>query len=233
MSRFKAAFKSRIDALLAPAPDPRVAYADAGERQRQLLLAVRRALTDLKEARHRLRARTSLVEAQIPRFDDQARQALRAGHDDLARLALQRRQAALGALKALDSQAREIETEEGRLSIVEQRLTVQIEGMAARRQLLAARYSAAEAQVKIGEALTGISGELAELGFELERAEKRTGQMLQARAAAIEELFDEGVLHHVGSDPTAGMTEALDRLDDERAIDARLAELKRDLGGNG
>jgi phage shock protein A len=228
MSRFKAAFKARIDALLAPAPDPRVVFADAGERQRLLLVAVRRALTDLKEARRRLGTRTALVEAQLPRFDDQARHALRTGREDLARLALQRRQAALAALKELDSQAREIETEEARLAIVEQRLAVQIEGLVARRQLVEARYNAAEAQVKIGEALTGLSGELAELGFALERAERRTGQM-QARAAAIEELVAAGVLHHIGTDPTAGMTAALDRLDDERAIDARLAELKRDL----
>jgi phage shock protein A len=228
MSRFKAVLKTRIDALLAPAPDPRVVYADAGERQQQLLTAVRHALTDLKEAHHRLTTRTTLIEAQLPRFDDQARQALRSGREDLARLAVQRGQSALGALKELDSQARELESEENHLEIVEQRLTVQVEGMAARRQLLAARYNAAEAQVKIGEALTGISGELAELGCELERAERRTGQM-QARAAAIEELVVEGVLHHIGTDPTAGITDALDRLDDERAIDARLAELRRVL----
>src|SRR5262245_899202 len=106
MSRFKAAFKARIDALLAPAPDPRVVFAGAGERQQMLLATVRRALTDLKEARRRLGTRTALVEAQLPRFDDQARHALRTGREDLARLPLQRRQAALAALKELASQAR-------------------------------------------------------------------------------------------------------------------------------
>ncbi|HKG26849.1 MAG TPA: PspA/IM30 family protein [Thermomicrobiales bacterium] len=230
MSRFTGFVKGRIDALLAPPPDPRAVDADAGERQQSLLAEVRRALADLKEARHRLRTKATLVEGQLPRFEEQARQALRSGREDLARLALQRRQAALTALRELDSQAREIETEEGKLAIVEQRLTVQIEGMAARRHLLEARYSAAEAQVKIGEALTGISGELAELGIELERAERRTGRM-QARAAAIEELVAEGVLHRIGTDPTSGMTEALDRLDDERVIDARLAALKQELAG--
>jgi phage shock protein A len=169
---------------------------------------------------------------QLPRFDDQARLALRVGREDLARLVLQRRQAAQAALKELDDQAREIEAEAGKLAIVEQRLMVQIEGIAARRQLLAARYSAAEAQVKIGEALTGISGELAELGIELERAERRTGQM-QARAAAIEELVAEGVLHRIGADPTAGMTEALDRLDDARSVDDRLETLKQEVAGEG
>ncbi len=150
MSRFKAIFKVPLDALFAPAPDPRTVYADAGERQQVLLTEVQRALANLKEARHRLRTRASLVEAQIPRFEDQARQALRSGREDLARLALQRRQAALAALRELDVQAREIEAEEGKLVIIEQRLMVQVEGIAARRELLEARYSAAEAQVRIG-----------------------------------------------------------------------------------
>jgi phage shock protein A len=226
--RWNLLLKRSVGTLFAPAPDPRAAFADPGARQQLLLTEVQRALADLKDARHRLRTRTALVQEQLPRFEDQARQALRVGREDLARLALQRRQAAQAALNELGSQAREIETEEGKLALVEQRLTVQIEGLAARRQLLQARYSAAEAQVKIGEALTGLSGELAELGIELERAESRTGQM-QARAAAIEEMVAEGVLHRIGTDPTAGMTEALDRLDSERAIEARLEALKQEL----
>ncbi len=70
------------------------------------------------------------------------------------------------------------------------------------------------------------------MGIELERAERRTGQM-QARAAAIEEMVAEGVLHRIGTDPTSGMTEGLDRFDDERAIETRLAALKQELAGEG
>jgi phage shock protein A len=224
--------KRSVGVLFTPAPDPRAAYADPGERHRLLLTEVRRARAELEASRLRVRTKASQLEEQLSRFEDQARQALRAGRDDLARLALRRRQAAEAATRDLEAQAREIEAEEGKLALVDQRLTVQIEGIAARRQLLEARYSAAEAQVKIGEALTGLSDDLAAIGIELERAERRTGQM-QARAAAIDELVAEGVLQHIGSGPTAGMTAALDRIDDERAIDARLAALKRELADEG
>jgi hypothetical protein len=70
---------------------------------------------------------------------------------------------------------------------------------------------------------------LSDLGIVLERAE-RQAQHMQARAAAIDELVAEGTLHAIGTDPTAGMTAALDRLDEERDIEARLALLKRELG---
>src|SRR5262249_62374898 len=113
MSRFKAAFKARIDALLAPAPDPRVVYADGAERQQQLLTAVRYVLTDLKAAHHRLTTRSTLIEAQLPRFDDQARQALRSGREDLARLALQRRQSSVAGAEGLDDQALGTDKEAG------------------------------------------------------------------------------------------------------------------------
>ncbi len=222
--------KRSVSSLFEPAPDPRAVYADPAERQNVLLAEVQRAIADLKEVRLRLRSRAAVAEAHGSRLEDQARQALRAGREDLARLALQRRQAARTALNELDGQAQEIEVEEGKLAMVEQRLTVQVEAIAARRQLLQARYSAAEAQVKIGEALTGISGELSDLGIVLERAERQAAHM-QARAAAIDELVAEGALHAIGADPTAGMTAALDRLDDERDIEARLASLKREVGG--
>jgi phage shock protein A len=230
-SRWDRILKRAVGALFAPAPDPRQAFADPAARQQVLLAEVRRARGALAAARQRLQTNAARVEAQLPQCDGQARQALRVGREDLARLALQRRQAAEAALKDLAAQAGEIDAEEGKLAIVEHRLTAQIDAIAARRHLLAARYSAAAAQVTIGEALTGLSGELAEVGSELARAERRTGQ-LQARAAAIDAMVADGLLPPLGANPLAGVTAALDRLDDARALETRLEALKRELAGD-
>ncbi|MEA2597874.1 MAG: hypothetical protein QOF01_4343 [Thermomicrobiales bacterium] len=54
---------------------------------------------------------------------------------------------------------------------------------------------------------------------------------MQAGAAAIEEPVAQGVLQSLGTDAPAGMSQALDRLDDERASDASLEALNRDLAG--
>ena len=111
----------------------------------------------------------------------------------LSRGFVQRRQLAGIELQGLEKQLMEIELEEHRLSLTEERLSSQLAAFYKRQELIAARYSAAEAQVHIGEALSGVSTELAELSQAMAQAERKSVQM-QARAAAIDRLVDEGLL---------------------------------------
>ena len=56
------------------------------------------------------------------------------------------------------------------------------------------RYNAAQAQVRIGSALSGISEEMGDVSLAIEKAENKT-ESLKARAGAIDELADAGVLN--------------------------------------
>jgi phage shock protein A len=185
--------KKGMDTLLSPAEDPRQAHASAFEKQRGLLVKVQTALDEVARAKSRLEAKAAETRIKLPQLEELARQALRENREDLARLRLQRRQLAGIELQGLEQQLLEIEREEHRLSLTEQRLSSQLTAFYTRQELIAARYSAAEAQVHIGEALSGVSGELVELSQAMAQAERKSVQM-QARAAAIDRLVDEGLL---------------------------------------
>ena len=190
---FKRLGKKLQKTLMAPAEDPRKTYVSTFDKQRALLLRVRKALAEVAVAKQRLEAKAEITREKLPQLETLAREALRNDREDLARLRLQRRQLAQAHLHSLNRQLLEIEREEHRLSLTEQRLSDQLASFYTRQELLAARYSAAEAQVHIGEALAGVSQELADLSSAMAVAEEKSAQM-QARAAAIDRLVDEGLL---------------------------------------
>ena len=92
--------------------------------------------------------------------------------------------------------------------------------------MVAARYNAAEAEVRVKESLAGVSGELAELGMAVGRAEEKADR-LQARARAIDSLVDLGSLPAPGGADYVE-TELL-RLSAGAEIDGELARLKAEL----
>lgn len=190
---FKRLSKKLQEAIMTPAEDPRQAYVSTYDKQRALLIRVRKALSEVAVAKQRLQEKAETTRHKLPRLELLARQALKEDREDLARLRLQRRQLAQVQLQSLNNQLLEIEHEEHRLSLAEQRLSDQLAAFYTRQELLAARYSAAEAQVHIGEALAGVSEELADLSQAMAAAEQKSAQM-EARAAAIDRLVEEGLL---------------------------------------
>ena len=223
--------KGLVDTLLTPAADPRVTYIDSGQRQRTLAAQVQQALVQLGTAKLRLEEKTERVRDKLPLLEEQARQALAAGRENLARLALERRQVALAELQALDRQLHEMRHEEQRLTLVEQRLAAQLEALTARQEIIAARLSAAEAQLGIGEQLAGVSQELSDLSSDLVRAEERT-EYMQARATAIDRLVNEGILELPGLlDDDLG--QPLGPLAPASDIDAELERLRRQVRETG
>ena len=137
------------------------------------------------------------------KLDGQARQAMAAGREDLARLALQRKQASLMELEGLDQQIADLEIEQEKLTHAEQRLQAKVAAFRTRKEVVKAQYNAAQAQVRIGSALSGISEEMSDVSLAIERAEHKTEDM-RARAGAIDELAELGVLDDfsgTGGDP--------------------------------
>lgn len=220
LDRIVRVVKAGASLALAPAPDPRVTHLTSHQKQRALLEQVARAGREVSAAKDRLRATADGVRARLPGMEEQARRELEAGHEEMARLALQRRQVVINELQTLERQLAQVEKEESALAIIEQRLAGQIEAFAARQEVIKARYSAAEAQVRISEAMTGVSQDFADLTATLHRAEKTTEDM-QARVTAIDQLVRDGDLETLGSAPIDARYETLDAEEDvERQLDA-------------
>ena len=92
----------------------------------------------------------------MSRLDDQARNALGMAREDLARVALERKQSALMELDGLDQQVVDMEHEQEKLTAAEQRIQAKVQAFRNKKEVIKAQYSAAQAQVRIGSALSGL-----------------------------------------------------------------------------
>ena len=193
MSRMSTVVKSKMNRLLDRAEDPRETLDYAYDKQREMLQNVKRGIVEMVTTKRRLQIQAEKVRANMANVDNQARQAMAAGREDLARMALQRKQAAIIELEGLDQQVDQLELEQEKLTQAEQRLTAKVEAFRSRKEIIKAQYNAAQAQVRIGSALSGISEEMGDVQLSVERAETKT-ETLRAKAGAIDELADSGVL---------------------------------------
>jgi phage shock protein A len=220
--------KSKVNDLLNRAEDPRQTMDYAYQKQLEHLQDVRRGIVEVVAARRRLELQASQLKQNTSQLDDQARRALAAGREDLARLALERKQAALLQIQSLVPQIADLEQQQNKLTETEQRLTTKVETFRTQKEVIKAQYSAAEAQVKIGESLTGISEEMADVGMAIDRAQEKT-QQLQARAGAIDELVSAGTLEEIAA-PSDTVERELSRITVSQNVDRELQQMKQQLG---
>ena len=96
--------------LLDRAEDPAETLDYSYEKQLEQLQSVKQGIVELVTAKKRLQNQESSIQEQIARLDGQARQAMAAGQEDLARAALERKHLAEGEMQSLDQQVAQLET---------------------------------------------------------------------------------------------------------------------------
>jgi phage shock protein A len=190
---------------------------------------VKRGVADVVTAKKRLELQTTQLEQSVVKLDSQARQALQAGREDLAREALQRKAVAQEQMRGLDQQIKGLETQQEKLITSEKQLSAKIEGFRSQKEVIKAQYSAAEAQVRIGEAATGIGEQMADTGLAIQRAKDKTEQM-QSRAAAVDELVESGALEDFTSGGETDLDRELKQLAAGTQVDDELAKMKAEIG---
>src|ERR671922_983002 len=223
MSRTSNVIKAWWSKLLNRAEDPSVTLDYSYERQREMLQKVKKGIADVVTAKKRLELQTQKLEVELPKLDEQARAALGAGREDLARAALERKAFAQQQLQGLDQQIAGLEQQQEKLSESEKRLAAKVESFRTQKETIKAQYSAAEAQVRIGEAATGIGEGMADTGLAIERARDKTEQM-QARAGAIDELVSAGTLDDFTGETS--LDRELAQISTQSQVDDDLARLK-------
>lgn len=227
LSRMSTVVKAKMNRLLDNAEDPRETLDYAYEKQMETLRDVKRGVVEMVTAKRRLELQASKVKDNIVKLDGQARQALAAGREDLARLALERKQVSLTELEGLDTQIADLEMEQEKLTHAEQRLQTKVAAFRTRKEVVKAQYNAAQAQVRIGSALSGISEEMGDVSLAIERAENKT-ETMRARAGAIDELVELGVLddHSGSNDP---LSRELAQLTSQHNVETELAAMRGEL----
>ncbi len=226
--RFKMIFNSKANAAMNKAEDPAQTLDYSYEKQLEMLQKVRRGVADVATSRKRVELQIASLDKQLAKLDDQARAALAAGREDLAREALIRKSSLSQQIADLHVQLEQLTVQEQKLTVASQQLQTKVEAFRTQKETIKATYSAAEAQVRINEAFTGISSELGDVGLAIQRAEDRTAQM-QARAGAMEELMATGALETTGGKDS--LTVELERLAADSQVENELAAMKAQLGG--
>ena len=231
LSRMSTVVKAKMNRLIDNAEDPKETLDYAYEKQLEMLRDVKRGVVEMVTAKRRLELQAKKVRENVSRLDDQARNALGMGREDLARVALERKQSALMELDGLDQQVVDMEHEQEKLTAAEQRIQAKVQAFRNKKEVIKAQYSAAQAQVRIGSALSGLSEEMGDVSLAVERAEQKTESM-RARAGAIDELAAAGVL----DDPLGlgggqdDIDRELNKLSASASVESELAALKASTG---
>ncbi len=229
--RMSTVIKAKISKLLDRAEDPAETLEYSYQKQIELLQNVKKGIADVVTSKKRLQLQEQKLRDQVVKLDTQARQALAAGNEELARTALERKNVAQTELQSLDGQVTELEEQQQKLTDTEQKLRAKIESFRTKKEVIKAQYSAAEAQVRISEAATGVGEQMADVGLAMQRAVDKTENM-KARADAVSELeaagtFDDITALGSGEDD---IDRQLKQLSSQPAVDGELAKLKAEVG---
>ena len=114
--------KAKISHMLDRAEDPAETLDYAYERQLEDLQNLKKGIADVVTAKKRLQLQEENLHQQSDKLDAQARDAMSAGREDLARAALERKQLIVQETGSLDQQVSELESEQEKLTAAEQQL---------------------------------------------------------------------------------------------------------------
>jgi phage shock protein A len=177
---------------------------------------IRRGLVDITASRRRAELQGQQLEHSSDHLQDQAKTALSQGNEALAREALSRNAAVRGQIEDLTSQRDQLAEQEQKLEHTLEVMQKRVNDFRSQKDVLKAQYSVAQAQAAPGDPNTG-----------LQRALDQVATM-QARAGAVDELIQSGVLEDVGGD-TDEIQEELDQAGTDADVNRQLAALKDEL----
>lgn len=229
LSRVSTIFKSKVNTALDKAEDPRETLDYSYQKQVEQLQNIRRGVAEVVTSKKRVELQRDRLQQQIEQWEQDARDAVAAGRDDLATEALTRKQSVQGQLQGLDKQIEDLAREEARMIDLQQKLKAKVEEFRTQKEVIKAQYSAAQAQVRIGEATHGLGEDMADLHMALERAQDKT-QALQARASAIDEIADSGALALDSGGSSDSIRDELNKMRGNTGVSEELARMKAELG---
>ncbi len=219
--------KQKVNKVLDNHEDPNEALDYSAVKQVELIQRLRRDIVEVVASKKRLEMQKSRIMENINKLDEQAKAAVKAGRDDLARLALERKNANLNQTKELDTQIMAIQNEQNKLENAEKRLSAKVEEFKSRKEIIKAKYSSAEAQVRIKENITGISEEMSDIGMSISRAEEKT-EAMQSKAMAMDEMIESGALVDYTNNKDQIQVE-LEKTETKSQVEDELAKLKSSI----
>lgn len=223
-NRISTLVKQKVNSLLDKYEDPKDALDYSYQKQVETLNKLRRGVAEVITAKKRLEMQKTRLWENVHTLDAQSRSAIDQDREDLAKLALERKNANILQIQDLDKQITEMRAQQDKLEQTEKSLSAKVEEFRSKKEVIKAQYTAADAQVHIKENVTGISEEMASVGMAMNRAEDKTEKM-KAKAQALDEMMDSGVLTDYVSNKDDIESE-LEKTTIKSSVDQELAKLK-------
>ena len=223
-NRISDVVKQKVNILLDKYEDPRQALDYSYTKQLEMLNKLRRSIAEVIASKKRLEMQKLKLLDNVKTLDEQARRAVDAGREDLAKLALERKNSNLVQVQDLDKQIAEMQVEQKKLEMAERQTSTKVEEFKSRKEVIKAQYTAAAASVKIKESVTGISEHMADVGMAMQRAEDKTEKM-RAKSQAMDEMIDSGVLTDYTSNKD-DIERELEKVSIKGSVEEELAKIK-------
>src|SRR5438876_1826594 len=229
-SRLATFFHIKANAALDKAEDPGQVMDYSYSKQVEQLQQLRRSIADVVTNEKRLEMQQAQLIQKTNTLDQQAVQALQANREDLARMALQRKETLLAQINSYEQQLAQLKAQEEKLISMERTVSARVEAFRTQKEMVKAQYNAAQAQVKINETLTGISDEMSEMNQAMQRAQDKVLTM-QARANAMDTLIEQGTLGEQGLLAPGGdvLDRELQQISAQQNIESQLQALKQQV----
>ena len=189
---------------------------------------VRQGLVTIAASRKQIELQAQQLQHSVDHLQEQAKTALSLGKEDLAREALSRKATAQAQINDMEAQHEQLAEQEEKLGQTLQALQQRVNTFRTQKEVLKAQYAAASATTSVNEDVAGISSTLGDSGAALQRAQDKIATM-QARAGALDELLQSGVLEDVGGS-TDDIQQELDEAGTAADVDRELAAMKAEIG---
>lgn len=232
-SHLKLVAGMKAETALQKAEDPAQVFNYSYAKQLEQLQQLRQGLVTIVQNEKHIEMLEAQTEAQQNRLQTQAMQAMQQNREDLARMALQRKEALTTQVEAYKQQIEQLAAQHQKIDMLVRQAEQRIETFGVQKNMVEAQYQAAQASVHINEVATGLSKESSEMNLAMQRAQEKVLQM-QSRADAIDSLLDSGSLGDQGllnGGQATDLDHQLAQISSAHNVDAELEAMKRQISG--
>lgn len=222
----------KAENALQKAEDPAEVFNYSYTKQLEQLQQLRQGLVSIVQNEKHVELLEAQVEAQAKRLQQQAMQAMQQNREDLARLALQRKEALNAQVEAYKQQLEQLAAQHQKIEVLVQQAEQRVSTFKTQKEMVEAQYQAAKAAVHINEVATGLSKESGEMDLAMQRAQEKVLQM-QSRANAIDSLLDSGSLSDqglLGGGQANDLDHQLAQISSEHNVEDELAAMRKQIG---
>lgn len=219
--------ESRLNKLIDKLEDPNATLDLSYEKMLDGLQEMKSSLADVVTEQKQIEVQLLHLEKDMSMREEEAKTALKMGREDLAQAALERKHELSAQIEPLQGAHERISAQAERLKAAEKKLEDRIRSFKSQKEITKATYNASKAEVRVSESMSGIGKQFGGVGDTMQRAQDKADQM-QARAAAMESLTDEGILEDP-LDKRDNVEKELSQLKQKSAVEDDLVRLKQEM----